>query len=40
MYSRTREGLLYLPEAILAVLHDPQDVVGPLAFAVEFDVAC
>lgn len=33
-------GLTYLPEAILAVLHDSQGVVGSLAFAVEFNVAC
>ena len=31
-------AVLYLPEAVLAVLHDPQSVVGPLAFAVELNV--
>ena len=32
--------VLYLPEAVLAILHDPQSVVGPLAFAVELNVTC
>lgn len=31
--------MTHLSEAVLAVLHDPQGVVGPLALAVELDVA-
>lgn len=32
--------VLYLPQAVLAVLHDPQGIVRPLSFAVEFNVPC